>query len=272
CIFCLNSFNICILSNCCCQLLNKDDKKREGEPPLIKGWIPFIGKALEFGKDAHKFLEEHKRKFGDVFTVQIAGKYMTFIMNPLLYPNVIKHGRQLDFHEFSNNAVPFIFGYPPTSKFPGLQEEVKRSFLLLQGDSLTPLSESMMGNLMLIFREDYLNKENGWKSASMYEFCNSIMFEATFLTLYGKPASASRHSGIDMLKNDFVKFDNMFPLLIAQIPIWLLGQTKTIRKRLINYFLSHQMSCWSNASEFIRTHSKMFEQYDMLTDVDKAGR
>lgn len=49
--------------------------RQEDEPPLIKGWIPFIGKALEFGKDAHKFLKEHKRKFGDVFTVQIAGWY-----------------------------------------------------------------------------------------------------------------------------------------------------------------------------------------------------
>lgn len=50
--------------------------RRDGEPPLIKGWIPIIGKALEFGKDAHKFLEKHKEKYGDVFTVQIAGWYL----------------------------------------------------------------------------------------------------------------------------------------------------------------------------------------------------
>ncbi|XP_030606908.1 cytochrome P450 7B1-like isoform X2 [Archocentrus centrarchus] len=261
---------LCLLSLVLVVLRGR--RRREGEPPLINGWIPFIGKALDFLKDAHKFLEEHKRKFGDVFTVQIAGKYMTFIMNPLLYPSIIKHGRQLDFHEFSNSVAPFAFGYPPiSSKFPGLQEQIKRSFLLLQGDSLTPLTESMMGNLMLMFHQDYLDKENGWKSASMYEFCNSIMFEATFLTMYGKPASARRHSGIGMLKNDFVRFDNMFPLLIAQIPIWLLGQTKAIRKRLIDYFLPQRMSCWSNVSEFIRTRSEVFEQYDTLRDVDKAA-
>lgn len=49
--------------------------RRDREPPLITGWIPYLGKALQFGQDAHKFLEEHKRKYGDIFTVQIAGLY-----------------------------------------------------------------------------------------------------------------------------------------------------------------------------------------------------
>lgn len=49
------------------------DYRRAGEPPLITGWIPYLGKALEFGRDAHVFLQEQKKKFGDVFTVLIAG-------------------------------------------------------------------------------------------------------------------------------------------------------------------------------------------------------
>ncbi|XP_049930418.1 cytochrome P450 7B1 isoform X1 [Epinephelus moara] len=251
--------------------------RRDGEPPLIKGWIPFIGKALEFGQDAHTFLEEQKKKCGDIFTVQIAGKYMTFIMDPLLYPNIIKHGRQLDFHEFSGKVAPVTFGYPPviSRKYPGLQEKISRSFQLLQGDNLSALTESMMGNLMLVLRQDHLSEqphgEGGWRSSSMYEFCSSIMFEATFLTMYGRPASASRHSGMGVLREDFVRFDNMFPLLIAQIPIWLLGHTKAIREKLIDYFLPHRMSYWSDMSQFIRTRSEVFEQYDALRDVDKAA-
>lgn len=199
-------------------------------------------------------------------------------MDPLLYPNIIKHGRQLDFHEFSGKVAPFTFGYPPVTSrnFPGLQEQISRSFQLLQGDSLTSLTESMMGNLMLVFRQDHLGERTGeegdWKSVSMYEFCNSVMFEATFLTMYGRPASSSRHHGMGVLREDFVKFDNMFPLLIAQIPIWLLGQTKAIRKKLIDYFLPHKMSSWSNTSQFIRRRSELFEQYDTMRDVDKAGR
>ncbi|XP_023282637.1 cholesterol 7-alpha-monooxygenase-like isoform X2 [Seriola lalandi dorsalis] len=263
-----------LLSLVLCVLRGRS--RRDGEPPLIKGWIPFIGKALEFGRDAHKFLEEHKKKFGDIFTVQIAGKYMTFIMDPLMYPSIIKHGRQLDFNEFSNTVAPFTFGYPPviSRKFPGMREKIKRSFHLLQGDSLTPLTESMMSNLMLLFRQDHLEErpgdDGGWRSGSMYEFCYTVMFEATFLTMYGRPLSAIRHSRMGVLREDFIKFDIMFPLLIAQIPLWLLGQTKAIREKLINYFLPHRMSCWSNMSQFIKRRSEVFNQYDSLTDSHKA--
>lgn len=198
---------------------------------------------------------------------------MTFIMNPLLYPNVIKHGRQLDFHEFTNKAASFTFGYPPTrsEKFPGLSEQVQRSFQLLQGESLTALTDTMMGNLMLVFRQDHLSEGAGWRSSSMYDFCNTVMFEATFLTMYGRPKSATRHSGMGALLEDFTKFDSMFPFLISQVPIWLLGQTKAIRQKLISFFLPHQMSRWSNTSQFIQRRSELFDQYHTLRDVDKAG-
>ncbi|XP_074484085.1 cytochrome P450 7B1 [Sebastes fasciatus] len=244
-------------------------KRRDGEPPLITGWIPFIGKALEFGRDAHTFLEEQKKKFGDVFTVQIAGKYMTFIMDPLLYPSIIRHGRQLDFHEFAQKVAPLTFGYSPIAKeLPALQEQIEKSFALLKGDNLSTLTESMMGNLMLVFRQDHLGEDGGWKSGSVYEFCNSVMFEATFLTMYGRPASARRHSGMGVLREDFVRFDTVVPQLIAQIPIWLLGQTKAIRHKLISYFLPHRD--WSDTSQFIRRRLELFEQF-ALKDDERAA-
>lgn len=47
--------------------------RRVNEPPLVVGWIPFVGKAVEFGRDAHGFLLQQQKKLGDVFTVLIAG-------------------------------------------------------------------------------------------------------------------------------------------------------------------------------------------------------
>ncbi|KAG7240460.1 hypothetical protein INR49_026868 [Caranx melampygus] len=124
-------------------------------------------------------------------------------MDPLLYPNIIKHGRQLDFHEFSNTEVPRPEGRDQTLLH------------LLQGDSLMSLTDSMMGNLMLVFRQDHLGErqgeEGGWTSGSMYEFCYSVMFEATFLTMYGRQPSTVRHSGMGVLREDFIKFDTMSP-------------------------------------------------------------
>lgn len=196
---------------------------------------------------------------------------MTFIMDPLLYPSVIKHGRQLDFHEFAERVAPLTFGYPNMETFPGLQDQIRRAYQLLQGDSLKALTESMMGNLMLLFRQDHLDQGSSWRSSSMYQFCSLVMFEASFLTIYGQPETTRRHPMMHQLWDDFVKFDNMFPYLMAEVPIWLLGRTKTVRKKLVSHLLPQQLSRWSNTCQFIQTRSDMLDQYKMR-DVDKAGR
>ncbi|KAM9789575.1 cytochrome P450 7B1 [Neosynchiropus ocellatus] len=245
-------------------------KRRPGEPPLVNGWIPHVGKALEFGKNARRFLEDQRKKFGDIFTVHIAGRYMTFIMDPLLYPRVVKHGRQLDFHEFSSKVAPGIFGYSPVALFPGLSEKVQRSFQLLQGDHLNKLTDSMMRNLLLVFRSDHLNLA-GWTSSGLYDFCYSVMFEATILTVFGRSPADSRHEGMEELRQDFVRFDAMFPLLTARVPFCLLGRTKWTRDRLLSWFLPKRVHSWFNSSNFIHHRRELLDQFERLTDLDKAA-
>lgn len=197
---------------------------------------------------------------------------MTFIMDPLCYPSVIKHGRQLDFHQFSNKVAPVVFAYPPVhdDEHPGMMDQIRRAFKLLQGDGLNSLTDSMIGNLMVVMRQDHLGG-SGWRSASMYHFCLSVMFEASFLSLFGQPPAGRRHGNTAVLRDDFVRFDKMFPLLIAQVPIRLLGRTKAVRQKIVSHFLPHHMARWSNMSEFVSMRMKVFDSYETLTDTDKAG-
>ncbi|XP_037132549.1 cytochrome P450 7B1 isoform X1 [Syngnathus acus] len=248
-------------------------KRCEGEPPLIDGWIPFLGKALEFRKDAHKFLEEQRKNFGDVFTIHMAGRYMTFIMDPLMYPAVIKEGRRLDFHEFSGRAAPAAFGYPRITEgtFPGLAEQIERAYGLLRGEQLTALTQSMMGNLMTLFRQDHLKPGATWRERGLYDFCLDVMLEATFLTLYGRPAQGSRHTHAAQLKTHFVHFDEAFPLLIAQVPAWLLGRARAARRKLTDYLAAPGMSDWADASLFIRRRAQLLEGHPVMGDADKAA-
>ncbi|XP_077411611.1 cytochrome P450 7B1 isoform X2 [Vanacampus margaritifer] len=248
-------------------------KSGAGEPPLINGWIPFLGKALEFRKDAHKFLEEQQKNFGDVFTVHIAGRYMTFVMDPLMYPSIIKEGRRLDFHQFSGRAAPAAFGYPPVTEdgFPGLAEQIRRTFRLLQGDQLTALMQGMMGNLMMLFRQDHLKPDSGWRTRGLYDFCLDLMFEASLLTLYGRPADGLRHADAAPLRARFVRFDEAFPLLIAQVPVRLLGDIRAVRQKLTDYLAPPRMSGWTGASQFIRHRAQLLEQHPVLGHGDKAA-
>lgn len=56
--------------------------RSERDPPLDKGAIPWLGHAIEFGKDAAKFLNRMKQKHGDIFTVSF---YATENFAALLY-------------------------------------------------------------------------------------------------------------------------------------------------------------------------------------------
>uniref|UniRef100_A0A8B9HW65 Cytochrome P450, family 39, subfamily A, polypeptide 1 n=1 Tax=Astyanax mexicanus TaxID=7994 RepID=A0A8B9HW65_ASTMX len=48
-------------------------------PPCIRGWIPWVGAAFEFGKEPLHFIARARAKYGPVFTVLVAGKRLTFV-------------------------------------------------------------------------------------------------------------------------------------------------------------------------------------------------
>lgn len=256
------------------MLVTRTRRKRlPSEPPLVESWLPYLGRALDFRRNAHRFLEEQRKKHGDVFTVLIAGRHMTLVLNPLLFSSVIRH-RGLDFHEFSSTVAPFVFGYSPITqdRFPGLQDQVQSAFQLLHGPNLDPLVHSMMENLQLLFREDVLSKGPGWQSCGLYDLCLRLSFEATFMTMYGRSASSRRHRGLEELRQDFISFDNMFPLLVAQVPLCLLGRTSSVRQKLISWFSPGRVSTWRSPAPFIQRRSDLFDQQEALTDHDKAAQ
>jgi prostacyclin synthase len=59
--------------------------RREGSPVLLRGRIPFVGVALEFGKDAVSFLKKQMGIHGDVFSLLVAGRKMTFLCDVKYY-------------------------------------------------------------------------------------------------------------------------------------------------------------------------------------------
>ncbi|KAM9643553.1 cytochrome P450 7B1 isoform 3-T4 [Morphnus guianensis] len=247
-------------------------KRKTGEPPLINGWIPYLGKALIFRKDAFKFLLDQQKKLGDIFTVHIAGRYITFIMDPFQYVYVIRNSKQLEFHEFADKMASKTFDYPALSKgkFPDLKENLHRIYQYLQGKPLDIISDHMMKNLQDIF-EWKCSQATDWETEKMYKFCCSVMFEASFVTLYGRVPAADGHKVISEIRDKFIKFDASFPYLAANIPIELLGATKKVRKELIHHFLLQNMTKWLGGSKVVQARQDIFEKYELLGDYDKAA-
>jgi hypothetical protein len=48
---------------------------------LIKGWLPYLGVALEFQKDPLGFMKTLQKQYGDIFTLQLGGKKYLSTLN-----------------------------------------------------------------------------------------------------------------------------------------------------------------------------------------------
>ncbi|KAH7113322.1 cytochrome P450 [Dendryphion nanum] len=81
------------------------------EPPVVFHWVPFVGSAVTYGIDPHKFLVSCREKHGDVFTFIMFGRKMTCCLG-LKGNEFILNGRHADLNaeEIYNPLTRPVFG------------------------------------------------------------------------------------------------------------------------------------------------------------------
>ncbi|XP_005638074.1 cytochrome P450 7B1 isoform X1 [Canis lupus baileyi] len=240
--------------------------RRPGEPPLIKGWLPYLGEALKLQKDPLGFLRTLQKQHGDTFTLFAGGKYITFILDPFQYQLIMKT-HKLSFRIFSNKLSRKVFSIKKLETTDDLSNDLHGCYHLLQGKSLDVLTETMMQNLKQVF-ELHLLKTTNWDMAHLLTFCSSIIFEITLKTIYGKSLAGNGEKFITELRDNFLKFDDKFPYLISDIPIELLGNIKSIRKKLIKHLASEHLGKTQGWSEIVQMRQDVLEKYYTLEDFE----
>ncbi|XP_006880589.1 PREDICTED: 25-hydroxycholesterol 7-alpha-hydroxylase-like [Elephantulus edwardii] len=241
--------------NCIDELAAKPD-----EPPLIKGWIPYIGKLLDFRRDPFTFLKTMQKQHGDVFTVLIAGKYITFILDPLDFHLVTKNQKQLNFKIFGSTLSFNVFTIKLLLSSQELRHDIHTCYQYLQGKSLDVLLETMAQNIRDTFEREFLRAQN-WNTEELFAFCTSLIFEVTFTTLYGKPRGADGKKIICELRDDFVQFDDKFLHLASGIPIELLGNIKSVQKKFLNYFGQENVAKMQECAQVVQMRQDVLEHY-----------
>ncbi|KAL1775582.1 25-hydroxycholesterol 7-alpha-hydroxylase, partial [Sigmodon hispidus] len=251
-------------------LLLTQRTRRPGEPPLIKGWIPYLGIVSKLQKDPVAFMKTLQRKYGDTFTILLLGRYITFVLDPFQYNFMMKNPKQFSFGKFSQQLCVKAFSIKKLLTDEELNEDIHRSYLLLQGKALDVLLESMRQNLKEKIEPQLLQTED-WKTAKLFVFCSSLVFESTFATIYGKILDVDRKKIISELRDDFLKFDDMFLYLMTDIPIQLLRKMTFLQKKLIRRFTSeklHQMHGWS---EIVQERQDIMEKHYARDDFEIGG-
>ncbi|KAK7155697.1 hypothetical protein R3I93_010368 [Phoxinus phoxinus] len=184
--------------------------RRRNEPPLDKGMIPWLGHALEFGKDAAKFLTRMKQKHGDIFTVRAAGKYITVLLDSNCYDEVLSDVITLDQTGYAQILMKRIFSLNLPNHNP--EYEKKRAEKHFQGPALTQLCSSMQNNLHLLMDSSEMDlKKSEWKKDGLFNFCYSLLFKTGYLSVFGVEKNNS--ATLTEVYEEFRRFDKLLPKL-----------------------------------------------------------
>ncbi|XP_006881814.1 PREDICTED: prostacyclin synthase, partial [Elephantulus edwardii] len=168
-------------------VLTRRRSRRPGEPPLDRGTVPWLGHALEFGRDAASFLTRMKQKHGDIFTVLVGGRYVTVLLDPHSYDAVVWEPRaKLDFHTYAVFLMERIFNVQLPDYDPS-DEKARLKPTLLHKD-LHALTEAMYTNLRTVLLGDATEAGTGWHEMGLLDFSYSSLLRAGFLTQYGVEA------------------------------------------------------------------------------------
>ncbi|KAK3574792.1 hypothetical protein QTP86_018379 [Hemibagrus guttatus] len=183
--------------------------RQKNEPPLDKGRVPWLGHALEFGKDAAKFLTRMKDKHGDIFTVCVAGNYVTVLLDSNCYDAVLADTKSFDLTRYSQLLMDRIFNLHLPNHDP--VSERKRVNQYFNGSNLSRLCSTMQNNLQFLIASANTQNPTEWKKDTLFEFCYSLLFKAGYHTLFSTENDNS--AKFTEVYEEFRQFDKILPKL-----------------------------------------------------------
>ncbi|XP_029682065.1 prostacyclin synthase isoform X2 [Takifugu rubripes] len=246
-------------------LLYFSRRRQDNEPPLDKGALPWLGHALEFGRDAAKFLARMKEKHGDVFTVRVAGQYITVLLDANSFDSVLNDTVSLDFVKSKNQLLERIFFL----KLPGLQPAAEREWMEqhFHGFRLSNLSGTMKANIESLLLSDVKGgSASGWRQDGLFNFCYSLLFRAGYLTLFDSA------DNVTAIYKEFRKFDKLLSKLVRGS--LKKGETHTVnssRKRLWELLSADWLSRASGSISWQQSYNRFLEKEGVDMEMQRRA-
>lgn len=192
-------------------------KRTKDSPPLISGWIPWLGCSIPFYTNPTEFILDCKKKYGNIFTLYIGGRYFTYIMDPnhlKLFFMIKNPEKSVSFDDSVVEFTSRVFGVP------------RKEFMDHHKELIGLVRNSMSQNLLEVAINRYSlhlkNEFSNWKDQGEGELFNDIynvVYWSNFKILLGEIFLNEKFKGS---KPYFAKMDNNFEIAAAGIiPEWI---------------------------------------------------
>uniref|UniRef100_A0A8C7V6M5 Prostacyclin synthase n=1 Tax=Oncorhynchus mykiss TaxID=8022 RepID=A0A8C7V6M5_ONCMY len=227
--------------------------RSEKEPPLDKGVIPWLGHALEFGRDASKFLTRMKVKHGDIFTVRVAGRYVTVLLDPSSYDAVIEDSVSLDFTRYAQVLMDRIFSLRLPHHNPAVEKAMMKQYVPI-------LIPSTLSLALLCGPATCLTRETTYYPTSTNSPTHSLSLRAGYLTHFEGEQKSNRTDPIAVYA-EYRKFDN---LLTKMARTMLKPEEKrtahSVRVRLWDLLAPAGLGKGSGSSTWLRCYRHLLQE------------
>ncbi|KAH0627640.1 hypothetical protein JD844_003661 [Phrynosoma platyrhinos] len=249
-------------------------KRKPKEPPLDKGFIPWLGHGISFKKSPNAFLEGMRKKHGDIFTCLVGGNYLHFVLDPGTYEHLTRKSEdKLDFLEFASMISLNTFCYQPNEAH---KKVARMNSKHLKGKSLAILDHKLMEILQPLMLQSQGSREGerSWQEDGLFHFSYKTIFQAAFLTLFGtEPENKENLKESELAQCEemfemFLKFDHFFP----QMAFGMLdssGKKETERLRNIFWDILSVEKVYQkeNVSTWISEHDRQLDEIGMSEDT-----
>ncbi|XP_003789291.1 24-hydroxycholesterol 7-alpha-hydroxylase isoform X1 [Otolemur garnettii] len=223
----ISSVAITILGSIALFLLLK--WKNLHRPPCIKGWIPWIGAAFEFGKAPLEFIEKARIKYGPVFTVFAMGNRLTFVTEEEGI-NVFLKSPKLNFELAVQNTV-YRTASIPKNVFFTLHEKLN---IVVKGKIGTVNLYQFPGQVTEELHEQLKNLGTHG-TTDLNELIRHLLYPVTVNMLFRKGFFPTNRTKVKEFHQHFRAYDESFEYG-SQMPGCLLRDWSKSKKWLLTLF------------------------------------
>ena len=242
-------------------------KRLPNEPPTVASYVPFLGSALSFSANPHAFLTACRARYGSCFTVNLAGRRMTFVTSPLDYAAVFKH-KELSFATVANKIAHDVLDQSKQSiGVAHIDAAVHSQYAkYLSGDGLEELTRNSYVQIREWMRRDKAAHFTGaqqYRQSGLREWITDLGFEAGVQAIFGEGLTSPQ------LKSNFFAFDNAFPLLVGGAPSFVTSAGRKARSALIG--LMGVREARDGEASLISARRELFNANSDLYDLHDVG-
>uniref|UniRef100_A0A7S3LHC0 Cytochrome P450 n=1 Tax=Aplanochytrium stocchinoi TaxID=215587 RepID=A0A7S3LHC0_9STRA len=229
------------------------NRRKENEPPLDVGVLPFVGHGLAFSSDLSGFLKGMREKHGSIFTCIIFGKRMTFISDIKAIRKIWAHPKQFNFDDFGITADSLLSGLPlkETIESGVGSHTLREGYPKIRGsENLEILQKRFQEGLKYFDNHPLFSNTSSWKELDLLEISGTILYVAGGKSLFSQDWLKTKDLN-DPLESfrDFQVFAKDAPKLMGGVPEIFLKRAVAARERIVKNLIlplvvNHEKGSW----------------------------